>query len=452
MINYGIFYVDLMKTFKNFTLRINKKLGSRLASGSFGHNVMLMFLGTAIGQMGSIILSPVLTRIYTPEDFGVLGIYMTVIFILSLIASLRYEIAIPLTRSEEETSNILAVCAFSLCLTSSVVGAFLYLNPQAPYYLQSSLGMLWPYRMLVPVGMFAIGLYQVLVGYATHRKNFKSISQTKVYQGYGGPVIQIILGLSGANIWGLISGFIVGQSMGVTMLFKKLMPQPRQIIQNISWQHMKDIAWRFRNFPLVSSFSVLVGTFSGDNLLLMVIPVLYDSATITGFIFFISRIVGRPIYMISTSILQVYMGDISKSRDADPKAMRKRFLNIVRFQFVIVSVWLALVNLTAEYLVPVIFGQQWAGCVPYIYILTIAYLPQMTLHAVSDTLQILEKQKLSACIDIFRLLLISSIFVWGYFYKIDVFHLLTVYCLVRASISVILFFIMYRSIQAMQRV
>ncbi len=72
-------YTLIMKSLKNFTSRLNARLGAKLAKGSFSHNVLLMFIGTAIGQMGSVILSPALTRIYSPEEFGVLGIYMMVL-------------------------------------------------------------------------------------------------------------------------------------------------------------------------------------------------------------------------------------------------------------------------------------------------------------------------------------------------------------------------------------
>lgn len=425
-------------------------LRAKLTKGSFSHNVLLMFIGTAIGQMGSIILSPALTRIYTPDDFGVLGIYMMFISVLSLIASLRYELAIPLIETEEEAANILAVSTISLFSISFIIGIILYFIPSVPDYMQSSIGLLWQYRMLIPIGVFAIGAYQICVSYATHKQTFKAISQTKVYQGYGGPIIQIILGLAGANIWGLIIGFVIGQSMGASMLFKKLIPHPRQIIKDISCQGIKSMAWRFRNFPLISSFAAIISVLGSDSILLIAIPIIYNSTTVTGFIFLINRIVGRPLLMVSTSILQVYMGDVSKTQNSDQKAMRDRFLKVLRFQFIIVFAWLAIINSTANYLIPFVFGEEWTDCVPYIYILTISYLPQMTLHAVTHTLQILEKQKLSATWDICRLLAIICVFIFGHIYKLEVTQLLLVYCIVQAVASIILFILMYKSIQSIQ--
>ncbi len=439
-----------MKLFKNFIQRQNSRLSSKIAKGSFSHNVLLMFIGTAIGQMGSVILSPALTRIYSPEEFGVLGIYMMVISVMSLIASLRYELAIPLTKTEEETANMLGVCLLSLFFVNLLIGIVLYSINSVPEYLESSFGLLWEYRLMVPVGMFAIGAYQILVSYATHKQTFKVISQTKIYQGYGGPISQIILGLAGTNVWGMITGFVIGQSMGASVLFKKLIPNPKLIIKSMSVSGIKAMAYRFRNFPLISSFSSMINMLGGNNILFLAIPMIYHSTIITGFIFLINRIVERPLLMLSTSILQVYMGDAYKTQNHDREAMRDRFLNVLRFQLIIVSGWLFLINATAYYLIPFVFGEEWRDSVQYIYILSIAYLPQMTMHAVTHTLQILEKQKLAVIYDTCRLLAVIFVLYLGYLYAWQVSYLLIAYGLVQAVASVILFMLMYRSINEVQ--
>lgn len=435
-----------MKSFKNFIQRVNSKLSSKVEKGSFSHNVLLMFIGTAIGQMGSVILSPALTRIYSPEQFGVLGIYMMVISVMSLVACLRYELAIPLTKTEEEAANMLGVCLISLFAVNLLIAVVLYPIDSVPEYLRLSFGLLWEYRLMVPLGMFAIGAYQIMVSYATHKQTFKLISQTKVYQGYGGPITQIILGLAHTNVWGMITGFVIGQSMGASVLFKRLIPHPKQVLKSMSLAGIKSMAYRFRNFPLISSFSSMINMLGGNNILFLAIPMIYHSTVITGFIFLINRIVERPLLMVSTSILQVYMGDAYKTQSHDRDAMRDRFLKVLKFQFIIVFGWLALINASAYYLIPFVFGEDWRESVPFIYILSIAYLPQMTMHAVTHTLQILEKQKLAVIYDTLRLLAVVFVLYLGYAYAWQVSYLLIAYGLVQALASVILFILMYKSI------
>ena len=69
-----------------------------------------MLTGTAAGQLVSILLSPVLTRLYSPQQFGVLSVYTALLTILVVIASLRYELTVPMAASDEDAINLVALC------------------------------------------------------------------------------------------------------------------------------------------------------------------------------------------------------------------------------------------------------------------------------------------------------------------------------------------------------
>ena len=76
-------------------------------SGGFGTNLLLMLVGTALGQAASVLLSPALTRIYTPDQFGYLGVYAAVLTILGVVAALGIDQAIPIASSIDELANFL---------------------------------------------------------------------------------------------------------------------------------------------------------------------------------------------------------------------------------------------------------------------------------------------------------------------------------------------------------
>ena len=75
--------------------------------GSSARNVLTLMSGTAIAQGLTLGFAPVLTRIYKPEDFGVLGLYISIVGILSVIICWRYELAIVLPRENKDAINIL---------------------------------------------------------------------------------------------------------------------------------------------------------------------------------------------------------------------------------------------------------------------------------------------------------------------------------------------------------
>lgn len=81
-----------------------------LPRGSFVRNVAVLAGGTAAGQAIVVLASPVLTRLYTPEDFGVLAVYASLLCVLSTVATLRYELAIPLPKRDEDAAALVVLC------------------------------------------------------------------------------------------------------------------------------------------------------------------------------------------------------------------------------------------------------------------------------------------------------------------------------------------------------
>jgi O-antigen/teichoic acid export membrane protein len=418
---------------------------SIFTSGSFGDNVLVMFGGTLLGQMISVLLSPILTRIYTPDMFGTLGLFSAGLSIIAVMASLRYEMALPLVQSDDEAANLLGVCMIALLFTTGISVLVVMLLSVS----ETDLGAITPYIWLLPVGFFCIGAYQIVLYYATRQSAFSTIARTKIYQGTIGPVVQIALGLAGVGAWGLIVGFIAGQSAGVKLLFTRVISAPRAL-GNVSVAGMRAMAKRFRRFLMISSWSGIMESVGCGYILLVVMPFLY-STTVAGFIFLTDRIIGRPLLLVSTSILQVYVGDIGKTLTSDPAAVRSRFLQLAGLQLCIVSFWLVLANLLAPYVIPLIFGKEWEGAVPYLHVLSIAYLPQMIVHAMTHTLQMLERQGLSALWEAGRLTALIGAFVVSYTYGLDALHAVLAYSIVQATAQVILFFLMYRSIQSIQK-
>jgi O-antigen/teichoic acid export membrane protein len=427
--------------------KIIAKLQEKLAQGSFARNVLVMLTGSAVGQLAGLLLSPVLTRIYSPEIFGIAGSFTAVISILAVIAALRYDMALTIERNHENSANLLAVCFITLFFTTALGYGLLLLLPDD--MASSNFGSLMPYRFLLPVGFFCIGAYQVMVSYATRKNAYSIISRTKIYQGVVGPVSQIGFGMSGMGAWGMILGFIAGQSAGISTMFSHLIIRPRDTIQHINFRSIIAMAKRYSRFPLISSWSAIIGVTGTNSALLVIMPILYSN-TIAGFIFLTDRIIGRPLLLISTSLLQVYMGEVAKVKMSSPQEMRHRFLQIIKYQFIIVLTWLSIINATAFYLIPIIFGNEWNAAVPYIHILSICYLLQMTIVPVMNTLQILEKQGLSAIWESGRLILVMGAFAASYIYGLSAIECLLAYSICQAVAQIALFGFIYHSIQKLQ--
>lgn len=424
------------------------KLRSRLGQGSFGHNVLVMFLGTALGQLGPVLAAPILTRLYTPEMFGVQGAFTAALFITAVVAALRYEMAIPLAKSEEDVANLIVLCGLALAGVTGVLCFVLWLfTPE--HFAWASLGAVEPYRWWFPVGFVALGAYQIMVYVATQQHDFKTIAATKLYQGIAGPLSQIAMGFAHLGTLGLLIGFIIGQSMGTSQFIRRLVIQQWDKMRAVRWSQMKSLAIRYKNFPLLSSWSGLISAAGSGTMLALALPILY-SPTVAGYVFLTDRVIGRPLLMISTSILQVYVGETAKNAATNPAAVRKRFLQLLAVQTGIVTTWLLAINIVAVWFFRILFGAEWVEAVPYLQVLSIAMLPQLVTHALTHTLQVLEKQKLSAIWEVCRMIAVITALVGGSYMGLSALHGLLAYSICQAGAQIVLLALMYRSIQQIQ--
>ncbi len=424
------------------------KLRDRLGKGSFGHNVLVMFFGTALGQLGPVLAAPVLTRLYSPEMFGVQGAFTAALFITAVVAALRYEMAIPLAKTEEDVANLIALCFLALIgMTGLLCFLLWFFSPER--FDWAVLGAMDPYRWWLPVGFVALGTYQIMVYVATQQHDFKTIATTKLYQGIAGPVSQIGMGLAHLGTLGLIIGFIIGQSMGTSQFVRQLIIRQWAKMCAVRWSRIKSLAIRYKDFPLLSSWSGLINAAGSGPLLALVLPMLY-STTVAGYVFLADRIIGRPLLMISTSILQVYVGETAELAATNPAAVRRRFLQLLGVQTGIVSTWLLAVNLLADWLFPLLFGAEWGAAVPYLHVVSIALLPQLVTHALLHTLQVLERQKLSAIWEVGRLCAVVGALVGARYLGFDALDGLLAYSICQAGAQLVLLGLMYSSIQQIQ--
>jgi O-antigen/teichoic acid export membrane protein len=160
---------------------------SRLPGKGFAANVAFMVTGTALGQAASIVLAPVLTRLYTPDQFGYLSVYTAALTIFGVIAVLGFELAIPIAASEVELANLLAISGVTLTATTGVIAlAAGLLSDEALHFIW--LGQLASDRYLLPLGFACLGGYYVMVAAATRAGAFRDIAATRISQGLSGPL------------------------------------------------------------------------------------------------------------------------------------------------------------------------------------------------------------------------------------------------------------------------
>src|SRR6476620_5964900 len=186
---------------------------SIVPGGMFWRSVVTLASGTAIAQLLLALAMPVLTRLYTPADYGSLAVYSSTLTVLLVVASLRYEVAIPLPEDESAAASLLALTVALLTGMAAMLSLLVWLGGDAFVDL-FRVPALRPYLWLVPVGLFGAGMYQALSYWAIRRRAFTRIARTKLSQGIGQVVSQIALGIARAGAPGLLIGDVIGRVAG----------------------------------------------------------------------------------------------------------------------------------------------------------------------------------------------------------------------------------------------
>jgi O-antigen/teichoic acid export membrane protein len=331
-----------------------KKYFERLKPGSFFMNVTVLASSTAIGQVIVILVTPILTRLFDPNDFGIMAAYASVISIISVIAALRYDFVIPLPDSDDEAANVVALAFVSLLFITLLTIIFIIaFGSITSAWLQTP--GLKNYLWLLPIGVVAVGTYQILNFWAIRKQQFNTLAKTRVSQMVGRALAQTISGFLKFGAGGLIVGYILGLSGGIGTLTKLMWGEARDSFNKVSVSGMSHSATRYRRFPLINSWSALINS-SSQELPVLIISSLFGT-TVVGWFYLSLRVLRVPFNVIGQAIAQVFYSRASEaSRGGNlPHVTYQVFDQLVRVSLGPL-LWLGLMSPS---LFALIFGSDW---------------------------------------------------------------------------------------------
>ncbi len=283
-----------MESIRNFLDRL-------LPKGSAMRHVSILAGGTAIAQGLGIAVMPIVSRIYSPADFGVMAVFVSVTAIFTVLSGFRYHLAIPLPK-HERYAKALVVLSFFLQAVFVVLISLILLVAGKTMLAKLSLDSLIPYRYLIPVGVAGMGAYS--------KKLFTTIAKTKVTQSLTGIFTKIILGLIGLRPLGLLLGNIASQAGGIITLAKAVLREETLTIP--PKEEIKRVAIRFRKFPIYETFSVALNTVGIQLTPLLLI--MFYSPEVAGFFAMARSLLLLPTRFIGEAIAQVFIQRASVAR------------------------------------------------------------------------------------------------------------------------------------------
>lgn len=377
-----------------------KKLGQSVANSRFFRGVAVLASANAAGQFVSLAVAPLLARLYTPNDFGILAIFIAVMSMVLVGSSLRYELAIPLPRRERDAESLLII-ALTINVFSALivlVAVLLFREEVASWTGTPDLAnVLW----LLPIVILVAGTYKALKFWSIRSRGYGRIAKTRINQSIANATAQVLGGLAGLGVWGLVIGQAIGQSVGVRRLSSNLnlVKFARELTRRKL--RSKALIRRHRRFPAYDVPAALLNTGSVQlpNLLLAVL----FTPVIAGFYYLADRVLARPMTMLSQAVAQVLYGDMRSLLIAGQARRRCSQLLLV---MVVVGLPPTLAFFFyAEPIFVWVFGEEWREAGVYAAWLVIGLLIQFLYSPISMALMATDDQSTNFMIH----LLLSSL-------------------------------------------
>jgi lipopolysaccharide exporter len=253
-----------------------------------------------------IAASPILTRLYSPEDFGLWALFISLTNIMGGMAAWRYEFAIMLAPEERDAANLLGLCLLILAAMCGLSYLLVALWGRTIAQLLKSPG-LSPWLWLAPLSILLTGLFNTFNYWTTRNKRFRVLALSKVSLSTGTVGTQIGTGAIPSQFpsGGLITGQVVGQAVGTGILAHQIWKADgKAICASLSQTGILDQAWRHKKFPLLFVWSTLA------NNLARQVPVWFIALSFgtqdTGFFSLAYRTIALPVTLIAQSVTQVF--------------------------------------------------------------------------------------------------------------------------------------------------
>lgn len=295
----------------NFLAGLRERIAPK---GTFKSNVLTLMTGTAIAQLVTVAISPLLSRLFGPAAFGVYGLYVSILTVVTAIVTLRYDQALMLPKEHKEASHLLwASVASTVGISLLSLLACLLFFDTLPQWLNAPQLAGWIF--FLPLSIFLAGIYQTFNSWSTRCKKFKRASVSQVTRSVTVAGVQVSSGLCAAGPAGLICGGILGDLFAsLTLVFQVKREDHKILKQGLHWQSIKDLAKQYRDFPLLSSTQNFFNTVSQNVPLLLLSK--FFGPVVVGFYALGIRVLQMPMNLVLISLRQVLFQKASEVYNA----------------------------------------------------------------------------------------------------------------------------------------
>ncbi len=387
---------------------------ARLGGGGAGgvlRGMATLALGAGAARAVGLAAMPLLTRLYSPDEYGVLAAFTAMVLMLTPLTTLCYGMAIPLPRRDEMAANLLA-----LTLGLGLVGTGLIalaLWAAGPWFLTLiSMEAMIPWWGLLPLALLGASLFETLTFWATRARTYRAIARAQVVQTLLGVGAQILLGLAGLKPAGLLIGHTLQRGAGSTTLIAPFRGRLRALAGEVRWPRMRMLALRHRGYPLYRLPSQFLLAASAQGPLLLT-STLYAAGE-TGQLGLALMALAAPMSLFGHTMGRAFYGEIAAMGARRPEQVRALTHAVLKRLALVAAPAAAVLMIFGPELFALVFGAEWELAGRLASLLSIYLLFQFLGTPVSYILYLFDGQKLLLALNLQRAALVAAAFAAGH--------------------------------------
>ena len=369
-------------------------------------DVTVLTLGTGLAQLINIGSAPLLSRLYSPKDFGILAIFLAIVGISSTLVTLRYETAILIPRSKKESANIVAMSIF-LAVVGSVLLMLisLVLSDTMSEYFGISEIKYWLPIIFIVAGLSA--MITTIQSWLNREKKYFNIIAIRIAQNTFIVAISII-----CFYFGSMSGLILSQIISLSLTFIIALYFIRNLTELIDLNKIKINFKTYSNAPKYLLPTAILDTISIQLPILMIASLFGER--ITGQFSMAWKILAVPMTLIGVSVGQVFMQKFSECRNdikASKELVKKTWISLVTIGLLPTTIIMTL----GEEFFTLLLGEKWYESGTIASILAPMTLMMLISSPTSGVYIILGMQKISLFFGVAVFLYRPACLIYGYY-------------------------------------
>jgi O-antigen/teichoic acid export membrane protein len=380
-----------------------------------------MLSGNTMSQVIPFVVAPILSRIFSPEEFAVLANFMAIVSVIGIISTGRLELAVPIPVEQKKAQEIV----FTGFVITVLLGILSLLIPLFAYQIGEMYNdsQLSTYLWLAPLAIISFGLLGLTSNWNLRHERFHQLSLGKIIQSVVNNGLAALLGYIGWGINGLIISWILSQYVNILILLigvnKKVNYKDYGLIT------LKTTLKEYKDFPLINSLHAFSDIFITQFILYWIISTYFGFLEL-GLFAMMNKYVKAPIILISSSVSQLFYIEAGKAINKG-ESLYPIIKKTVRTSVIFAIPFTIILLLLGPFIFKLYLGEKWELAGVYAQCLAPMLFLYFILSPISGLPILLNEQKKAFIFTLFGYILTVIALFIGVWLKLKFVHTLWIY-------------------------